>query len=61
MRKTGGGMTALYGVAVLVVSFGTVAMSLHKLADSPVLEILFWALALVCLMFFEILLHYPLR
>lgn len=52
-------MAALYSVAVLVVCFGVAAMSLHKLADRPVLEILFWTLALGCLVLFEILLHYP--
>lgn len=54
-------MAIVCGVAVGMVVSGIIAMSLHKLANRPVLEIIFWAFALGCLMFFEILLHYPLR
>lgn len=54
-------MVIVYGVAVGMVVSGIIAMSLHKLADRPVLEIVFWALALGCFALLEILLHYSSR
>lgn len=54
-------MTALYYVAAGMVLFGIIAMSLHKLAERPALEIIFWAFAFACFALFEILLHRPER
>lgn len=54
-------MTVVYAVAAGMVISGTIAMSLHKLASCPVLEIVFWALAIGCFALLEILLHHPLQ
>ena len=47
----------IFFAALLTVFSGVVAIGLHRLADRPRLEIVFWGLALALLLLFEYLLH----
>lgn len=43
--------------ALFTVFSGVTAMGLHRLADRPRLELVFWGLTLALFLFFEYLLH----
>ncbi len=45
-------------VAVLIVSFGSLAMTLHKINYKPIaVEIVCWAIMIALFLYFEILIH----